>query len=110
MHQRSCQVIHGLNNELCADLEDQIADNNNADFTVEDQSVTQSNLISVENIPEFKKGLNLPKKDSEWATANDFFKFAIPLNGPIITRDLNLCITQLNDTIYNYFSEHFGNV
>ena len=80
MHQRSCQVIHGLNNELCADLEDQIADNNNADFTVEDQSsVTQSNLISVENIPEFKKGLNLPKKDSEWATANDYFKFAIPL-------------------------------
>ena len=24
MHQRSCQVIHGLNDELCADIEEQI--------------------------------------------------------------------------------------
>ena len=61
-----------------------IADNNNADFTVEDQSSDiQSNLFSEENIPEFKKGLNLPKKDSEWATANDYFKFRIPLNGMV---------------------------
>ena len=56
MLQRSCQVIHSLNNELCTDLEDQIADNNTADFTVEDQSSnTQSNLFSEESIPELEK-------------------------------------------------------
>ena len=28
MHQRSCQVIHGLNYELCKDLEEQITEDN----------------------------------------------------------------------------------
>ena len=32
MHQRSCQVIHGLNDELCADLEEQIINNNSEIF------------------------------------------------------------------------------
>ena len=36
MHQRSCQVLHGLNNELCADLEDQLADNKEI-ITADDQ-------------------------------------------------------------------------
>ena len=108
MHQRSCQVLNGLNNELCADLEEQIADNAE-DITTDDQPCnTQSNLDTEDVTPELKKGINLPKKESEWATANKYFKFAIPLNGPIVSEDLNASIRHLNDTIYNYFVDNFG--
>ena len=48
MHQRSCQVLNGLNNELCADLEEQIADSVE-DITTDDQPRnTQSNLDTEE--------------------------------------------------------------
>ena len=42
--------------------------------------------------------------------ANDYFKFHIQLNGPIAAQDLNSNIRHLNDVIYNYFFEHYGNV
>ena len=43
MHQRSCHVIHSLNNELCADLEEQITDaDNNAQMN--DEISTNSTL------------------------------------------------------------------
>ena len=110
MHQRSCQVLHGLNNDLCADLEEQFADNQEV-ITANDQPPNaQSTLISEEIIPDLKKDINLPKKDSEWKTANEYFKFVIPLNGPIMSQDFNSSIRHLNDTIYNYFFENFGNV
>ena len=42
--------------------------------------------------------------------ANDYFKFRIPLNGPITAQDLNLNIWHLNDIIYNYFFDNCGTV
>ena len=97
MHQPSCQVLHGLNNELCADLEEQIADNPENIITDDHPPTTQSTLDNEEITPDLKKGINLPKKDSEWETANDYFKFAIPFNGPIISQDFNSSIRHLKD-------------
>ena len=57
-------------------------------------------------VPVLKKGINLPKKDSE--TANGYFKSALFSNGPIKSRDLNTSIQILNNTIYNYFADNFG--
>ena len=75
MHQRSCQVLNGLNNELCTDLEEQISDNPE-DITTDDQSHNaQSNLDTEEVTPELKKGINLPKKESEWVNNNNNNKF-----------------------------------
>ena len=39
MHQRSCQVINGLNNELCEDLEEKIQENNTELSTDNDQHI-----------------------------------------------------------------------
>ena len=84
----------------------QIVDNAE-DITTDDQPRnTQSNLDTEEVTPELKRGINLPKKESEWAKANEYFKFAIPLNGPIVSEDLiiglrrplrrlNLCLSYL---------------
>ena len=107
MHQRSCRVIHGLNNELCADLEEQNVDDNTEGVLADDE-VTNLTTTENETSPILKKGIKLPKTDSEWSTANEHFKSALLLNGPIKSQDLNTSIQILNDAIYNYFADNFG--
>ncbi|CAB3987434.1 Hypothetical predicted protein [Paramuricea clavata] len=108
MHQRSCQVIHGLNDELFADLEEQITTDNTADTTENDNSINDIDMTNDESFPELKQGINLPKNDSGWQTANDYFKCALQLDDPIRMRDVNSKIELLNDVIYNYFADNFG--
>ena len=83
MHQRSCQVIHGLNDELSADLEEQITTDNTADTPENDNSINDIDMTNDESFPELKHGINLPKNDSGWQTANDYFKCALQFNDPI---------------------------
>ena len=65
-------------------------------------------MTNDESFPELKQGINLPKNDSVWQTANDYFKFALQLNDPIRMQDVNSKIKILNDVIYNYFADNFG--
>ena len=58
--------------------------------------------------PLLKRGVKLPKTDSQCSTANEFFKSALFLNGPIALGDLNGCIETFNDVIYNYFVDNYG--
>ena len=108
MHQPSCQVIHGLNDELSADLEEQITTDNTADNPENDDSINDIDMTNDESFPELKQGINLPKNDSGWQTANDYFKCALQLNDPIRMQDVNSKIKLLNDVIYNYFADNFG--
>ena len=62
MHQRSCQVINGLNNELCEDLEEKIQENN-TELSTDNDVNTNLNIVENEKVPVLKKGINLPKKD-----------------------------------------------
>ena len=105
MHQRSCRLVHNLDTELQQDIVEQndldLADAYEHDENTNDNSTTLFN----NEIPVLKKGIRLPKSDSKWATANDYFKFSLP---PITSEDLNGNIQQLNQTVYQYFSDHFG--
>ena len=85
MHQRSCRVVLGLNDQLCADLND---------ITLTDQEygngsvpLITSSASSLEpgdyGFPDIKTGINLPKSDDQWITANDYFKSVLFLNHPI---------------------------
>ena len=77
-----------------------------ADACEHDENTNDNSTTLFNNeIPVLKKGIRLPKSDSEWATANDYFKFSLP---PITSEDLNGNIQQLNQTVYQYFSDHFG--
>ena len=58
-----------------------------------------------DEIPVLKKGIRLPKSDSEWVTANEYFKFSLQ---PITSQNLNTSNQQLNETVYEYFAENFG--
>ncbi|CAB3994937.1 Hypothetical predicted protein [Paramuricea clavata] len=108
MHQRSCQVIHGLNDELCADLEEQITTDNSKNISENEHNGNDINTVNYESFPELKKDINLPKNDSEWSTANDYFNYALQPNDPITFQDLNSKIKLLNDAIYNYFANNYG--
>ena len=109
MHQRSCRVIHGLNNELCADLEEQTTDNTE-DVRMDNVATDNANLTSTENdeTPMLKKGVNLPKQESEWITANEYFKSSLLLNGPIKSHELNTSVQVLSNVIYSYFADTCG--
>jgi hypothetical protein len=111
MHQRSCRVILGLNSELLEDLFEQ-AESNNVDSEDVDDVRHAENLNSNEHdeYPKLRRGINLPKTNSEWLTANEYFKFSIISDSPIKCQDLNASINLLNTTIYNYFAENFGYV
>ena len=109
MHQRSCMVILGLNNELLKDVLEQEESNNDCMEDLDDITNIEANDTNQDDeYPELKKGINLPKTNSEWLTANEHFKFSLMSNPPIKSHDLNSSINLLNDTIYNYFAENFG--
>ena len=57
-----------------------------------------------------KKGINLPKSEEQWLTANDYFKSVLSLNPPITVQNLSSCVKLLNDTVYVYFSANFRQV
>ena len=108
IHQRSCQIVHGLNDELRADLEEQIRTNNTEHVLENDNSESNIDTVSSTSFPELKKGINLPKNDSEWLKANDYFKCALQLDDPIRLQDANSKVKSLNGIIYNYFADNFG--
>ena len=107
MHQRSCQVLHGLNDEMRADLEEQMM-NNNDDTRESDNCDSDVTANSEECFPEVKKGVKLPKNDKEWLTANEYFKYALQFDDPIKSQDDNFKINHLTSTIYNYFADNYG--
>jgi hypothetical protein len=96
MHQRSCQVIHGLNDELCADLEEQITTDNTENISENEHNGNDINTVNYESFPELKKGINLPKNDSEWSTANDYFKWALQPNDPITLQDVAKLLKKIS--------------
>ena len=112
MHQRSCRVIHGLNDELLADLEEQSTKDsaNTSVYSTAEDTDNMANNIENQSFPVLKKGINLPKSDADWLTANNYFKFTIQLSAPIRGQDLSSSITHLNNVVYNYFADNFGHV
>jgi len=107
MHQRSCRVISGLNDELRTDFISTTQHENDNNEQDDDSLFIQPDE---EIFPDIKVGINLPKSDEQWLTANEYFKSVLQLSPPIRFEDLNSCIQLLNDSIYNYFSENFGQV
>ena len=101
----------GLNEELLEHVIDQEKDSNDCRGDLNEIcDNAASNDDQDAEYPELKKGINLPKTDSEWLTANEYFKFALATDPPIISQDLSSSIRHLNDTIYNHFAHNFGYV
>ena len=102
MHQCSCRV--GLNDELYNDIEEQInIDSENVPELNQSTSHEES-PVNDNDVPNLRKGIKLPKSNSEWSTANEYFKFALQSNQPMRSQDLDSNIRLLNNVIYEYFA------
>ena len=112
MHQRSCRVIHGLNDELLANLEEQSTKDsgNTSVYSTAEDTDNMANNAEIESFPVLKKEINLPKSDADGLTAKNYFKFTLQLSAPIRGQDLSSSITHLNNFVYNYFADNFGHV
>ena len=106
MHQRSCRVIDGMEEELQQHIQD-VLNEQACEEEVESIVDTISSQKSEETFPDLKKEIKLPKSPSQWSIANDFFQLTLS-NSPITAQDINKNINTMATVIYNYFSENYG--
>lgn len=101
-----------LNYKLRADLDNAtLTDQESGDVGVPSMaSSVPSPQPQDHYFPNIKKGVNLPKSEEQWLTANEYFKSKLSLNPPIPLQNLNSSVELLNDTVYDYFSDNFGQV
>ena len=91
-----------------ADIEEQITMDNITDLPETDSRSIDTGITNDGSFPKLKQGINLPKNDSGWLTAKEYFKCMLQLYDPIRLPDVNSKIKLLNDVIYNYFADDFG--
>ena len=70
----------------------------------------ENNIIDLIDLPkgQIKKGVFLPNSVHDWESANEFFRINIHHNANI--EDVNSEFRDMQNTIYNYFSEIYGSV
>ena len=82
MHQRSCRVVLGLNDQLHADLNHMLL--TDQEYGSGSVPLITSGGSSLEpgdyGFPDIERGINLPKSDDRWITANECFKSVLFLN------------------------------
>ena len=100
-HQRSCRTIKTLCNEVLDDLNSNNRTDQQEEITIDENIVNEhANL---------KTGINLPKNDKDWETANSFFHLELSIDD-INTVSLDKVVNKFNETIYNYFRDNYGTV
>ena len=104
-HQRSCRTIDSINqapsNPLIGSIEA-----GNYESNAEDIADTPITSL-LENAPELKTGVNLPRNEADWATANSYFHATLPFHE--IKRDnLDTIVLNLHNHVYDYFASRFG--
>ena len=112
MHQHSCRVFNGLDENLTDMVrEDILGSVKNEEIDAENENLRNQTVIlqESEETVSLKRGVKLPKSCSDWSLANDHFK-AVLSNFPIRTEDLNSSIERINNVIFEYFSMTCGEV
>ena len=100
-NQRSCRTIKTLCNEVLDDINSNNRTNQQEEITIDENIVNEhANL---------KTGINLPRNDKDWETANSFFHLELSIDD-INTVSLDEVVNKFNETIYNYFRDNYGTV
>ena len=74
----------------------------------QEDEVIDTEEISSSPDTKVKKGIKLPKSESQWRTANEFFQANLPLQA--ISNVLEEACKQFSTTIYEYFEKEYGSV
>ena len=92
-------MLQGIGTEL-----ENFAQNNEEELSNNDLEIEQLDVI-----PDVKQGVKLPTSESQWKSANDFFRAALPLSS-INGDSLGNNIKRFDETIYTFFKENYGTV
>ena len=63
----------------------------------------------IQDLPNIKLGIKLPKSESQWDEANAYFKATLPVH-EINSNNVNECVSKINNTIYDYFQKTYRNI
>ena len=100
-HKRSCKVID------IPDIKALLTDPVDCDLDNEDLSSNESVLDDYcYDKMCLQPGIKLPRNEQEWSNANDYFKNN--MRHIIDHRDVNNCIIDLQNSIYDYFRNNYG--
>ena len=106
--QRSSEIMSNKKT-LCNEVLDDLNSNNRTD---QQEEITIDESIVNEHA-NLKTGINLPKNDKDWKTANSFFHMELHMELPIDdinTVSVDKVVNKFNETIYNYFRDNYGTV
>ena len=98
---QSSSEIMSLCNEVLDDL------NSNNHTNQEDEITIDENIVNEH--ANLKTGINLPKNDKDWETANSFFHLELSIDD-INTVNLDEVVDKFNEMIYNYFCNNYGTI
>ena len=90
-HQRSCRVLQGIGTEL-----EDFMQNNEEELSNNDLEIEQKGVV-----PDVKQGIKLSTSESQWKSANDFFRAALPLSS-INGDSLGDNIERFHETIIHF--------
>ena len=110
MHQRRCRVLEGLNDDPLEIDNSNLETDSPLDDTELDNHVDMS--VDHRDVAVTKSGIMLPKTSEQWNLANDYLKSVfIDLDFNSDSIDLiDESVRLINNTIYNYFRDHYGTV
>ena len=98
MRQRICRVIQGLSDITHENVQGRFGRSRG-------NETPAANNISTE-LPAIKLGVKLPKSDSQWESANEYFRAFLPIS-MINPSNIGDAITKMNETMYNYYKNNF---
>ena len=90
-----------LCNEVLDDLNSNIHTDQQEEITIDENIINEHATL--------KTGINLPKNDKGWETANSFFHLELSIDD-INTVSSDEVVNKFNETIYNYFHDNFATV
>ena len=102
-HQRTCRAITGLNKDLLSNIAQEIEA-----ATSQENEFIDTEEISNAPDTKVKKGVKLPKSESQWRAANAFFQANLSLQA--ISNGLEEACKLFSTTIYDYFEKEYGSV
>ena len=105
VHQRSCRVLQGLNENLLQDLEREIT-NTSADVstTCKEGQMDRSMQTEISTESYLMPGIKLPETSWEWEAANGYLQ-AVFSNQPMESDHLDWHIRHLNGVMYDSFQK-----
>ena len=101
-HKRSCHVLDIPNLKSLFEVSLQGTSDDIEESNEEDEEIDLDKLSLL-------TGVKLPKRDSDWQNANDYFKIMVEPE-TLTNENINTYVRRLQETIHRYFKEQYGNV